>query len=68
MMQLKGLKRAIKKLAKGKHHTVRHGVTEYKDGQIKDVWEAYIEDTSWTKDCNTPEEVVAEMEWILKGG
>ena len=66
MMQLKGFKKALKKLAKKRYHEVRHYITEYNDGDVKEVWEAYIENIGWTNGYITPEEAIAEMEIMIQ--
>ena len=63
-MNIKGLKQAVKKLAKGKYHSVNHKITEYHAGEVEDKWSAYISDLDWTSSCDTPEEALKEMEQI----
>ena len=65
-MQLKGFKKALKKLAKERYHQVRHYITEYSDRDVKEVWDAYIEDIGWTDGYTTPEEAIAEMEAVIR--
>jgi len=62
MMHLKGFKRGVKKLAKGRYHCVKHQITEYNDGEVKHIWAAYTEDASWTKNCSAPEAALSELE------
>lgn len=66
MMWFKEFKQAVKELAKGRYHAVRHSLTEYSDGGLKHNWRAYIDDTNWTAEHSTPEEALAEMEVLCK--
>jgi len=66
MMQIKGFKRALKKLAKGKYHHVKHSITEYHNGEIKEEWSAYMDGNDWTSGHNTPEEAIKEMKRMRK--
>lgn len=59
-MHMAGFKQAVKKLAKGKHHTAKHGITEYVTGETTDVWECYIDGTEWINK-DTPEEALEEL-------
>lgn len=62
MMQFKGFRRVVKKLAKGRYHCARHQVTEYSSGRETDEWDAYIAGVTWTTGHSTPEEALTAME------
>lgn len=67
MMQLEEFKRAVKKLANGRYHTVQLNITEYHDGEVKYNYAAYIGDVGWTKFSNsTPEDALTELNLMKK--
>ena len=61
-MRLRGFKQAVKKLAKGQYHSVRHEITETHAGNILYEWSAYIAGVGWTMDLSTPEAVLRALE------
>ena len=61
MMQLKGLKRAVKELVKGDYHTVEYKITEYHTGEIKHEWRVYTNQAGYSQTYNTPEEALNDL-------
>lgn len=66
MMRSKGLKRAVKRLAKGKFHSVEHKITEFHTGRVAEYWTAYIDGTNWTKSHGTPELALQQLKHMIK--
>lgn len=62
MMHMAGFKQAVKKLAKGRYHSVAYDIVEYHTGEIRHEWRAYIDGTSWTRRYVIPEEALKELE------
>ena len=64
---LAGLEREIKKLAKERHCTVRHEITNYTSGKILKRWSTYIAGVGWSSDHASADGALREMTKKCKG-
>ena len=66
MMTLRGLKKEVKKLAKGEYHSVKEEITEYHTGEVEKGYQAYIHRLDYTEKCKTPEGALDELRTLIK--
>lgn len=66
MMTLRGLKRAVRKLAKGEYHSVSEKIVEYSSGKAEKEYTAYIHELDHTRSWGTPEGALDELKIVIK--